>query len=207
MSFVDAGAADDPHAPSTCRALAEMAAELAARARELPVPDALPVARLPATLLPAAHNALFDLAAPGGEWIDARAARARAVLDRGEHMTVMHSDFSCANVRVVGGRVAAIYDMDSVCWIDEARCVASMAVHFTYAGDPPWTWPSRDEARAFVAAYEAARGRPFDRAERARLDAAAIYALAYTARCEHGHPGNAGAMRAILADAPDAYFE
>ncbi|HET9991769.1 MAG TPA: hypothetical protein VFQ65_24740, partial [Kofleriaceae bacterium] len=66
--------------------------------------------------------------------------------------------------------------------------------------------PSREQARAFVAAYEVARGRPFERAERTRLDAAAIYALAYTARCEHGH-ARPGAMSAALAAAPDRYFE
>ena len=125
----------------------------------------------------------------------------------------MHSDVSCANLRVVGGRVAAIFDVDSLCLIDEPRCVASMAVHYTYTGDAPlpsgepaWAFPSRDEARAFVAAYEVARGRPFDRAERARLDAGAIYALAYTSRCEVGHSGEGG-MCAELRAAPDAYFD
>jgi hypothetical protein len=208
MAFVDPGVQDDPHAPATCVALAETAVRIATRARELPAADALPVVRLPATLLPPPHNALFDHSAPGGEWIDARAARARAVLEAGERFAVMHADISCANVRVVGGRVAAIYDMDSVCWIDEARVIGSIAVHFTYAGDLPSAWPSRDEARAFVAAYEVARGRPFERAERARLDAAAIYAIAYTARCAHVlGDGNPGVMGAKLADAPDAYFD
>jgi len=106
---------------------------------------------------------------------------------------------------VAGGAVAAVYDMDSVAWIDELRCVASVAVHFTYTGER-WTWPSRDEARAFVVDYEATRGRAFTAAERRRLDAAAIYALAYTARCEHGIADSDRAMCALLAAAPDAYF-
>jgi hypothetical protein len=130
------------------------------------------------------------------------------LLATGATPTAMHADFSCANVVVAGGRVAAIYDADSVCVVDEPRVVASAAVHYTYTSVAPWIWPSREQARAFVAAYEAARGQPFDRAERARLDAAAIYALAYTARCEHGHAGGpTGMMCAMLAAAPDCYFE
>ncbi|MBV8756381.1 MAG: hypothetical protein JO257_03835 [Deltaproteobacteria bacterium] len=212
MSFVDPGAADDPHAPATAVAMATEAARLSrvlsgsvgpAAGVGATLPDRT---RLPPTLFPPAHNALFDFTRPGGEWIDRRAAAARAVLDQGITPTAMHCDFSCANVRVVGGRVAAIYDVDSVCVIDEPRCVASMAVHYTYTGDYPWTWPSREQARTFVAAYEAARGTPFTAAERARLNAGAIYALAYTSRCEHGHAGAAG-MCEVLASAPERYFD
>lgn len=203
MSYVDPGVADDPHAPATG---ATMAAE-AARLSRLLAGHALPDrTHLPATLLPPAHNALFDFTRPGGEWIDRRAAAARAVLEQGVTPAAMHSDFSCANARVVGGRLAALYDMDSTCLIDEPRCLASMAIHYTYTGES-WTWPSREEACAFVAAYEAARGRPFTAAERARLNAGAIYAFAYTARCEHGHTAGPGQMCEALATAPDAYFE
>jgi hypothetical protein len=120
---------------------------------------------------------------------------------------VGHGDVSAANVRVSDGTIAAVYDMDSVARIDEMRAVASAAVHFTYAGDPPWTWPTRDEACAFLADYAAARGRPLDRAERARADAAAIYAMAYTARGEHALGGDDTSMRDALRAAPDAYFE
>jgi hypothetical protein len=101
------------------------------------------------------------------------ARAARAVLDEVAPVpVVMHTDFSCANVHVVDGAIAAVFDMDSVAWIDEARCVASVAVHFTYTGDT-WQWPSRDETRAFVAEYEAARG-PFTTAEHRRIDGARV---------------------------------
>lgn len=203
MSYVDAGPADDAHAPATAAAMAAEAARLSRLLAGHALPDRT---RLPATLLPPAHNALFDFARPGGEWIDRRAAAARAVLDQGCTPAAMHGDFSCANVRVVGSRVAAIYDMDSVCLIDEPRCLASMAVHYTYTGDH-WTWPSRDEGRELAAAYETARGRPFTAEERARLNAGAIYALAYTARCEYGHTAGPGRMCEALAAAPDAYFD
>jgi hypothetical protein len=38
---------------------------------------------------------------------------------------------------------------------------------------------------AFLADYEAARGAPFDGEEHAAARAALVYAMAYTARCEH----------------------
>jgi hypothetical protein len=207
LAWLDAPAPDDAHAPSTRRALAEGLARIAALGRSLSpaVQHRLPRSRLPATVFALPHNALFNLDAPGGEWIDARARRARAILDEAGPPAVMHTDFSCANIRVAGGAIAALYDMDSVAWIDEPRCVASAAVHFTYTGEN-WTWPSRDEARAFAAGYEAARGRPFTVAERRRLDAGAIHAMAYTARCEHGLGEPRRAMGDALAAAPDDYL-
>jgi hypothetical protein len=51
--------------------------------------------------------------------------------------------------------------------------------------EPPAT-PTKDEALAFMADYEAAReGGPFTAAQRVRARAALVYAMAYTARCEH----------------------
>jgi streptomycin 6-kinase len=130
--------------------------------------------------------------------VDDRARAARHILDEPAPVVPMHTDISCANVVVSGGRVAAIFDADSVCLTDEMRTLASAAVHYTYTGTS-WTWPSRDQARAFVASY-----RTLDRAEWRRLDAAAIYALAYTARCEHSLGG--GPLIEQLAAAPDAYL-
>jgi hypothetical protein len=207
MDALPARPADEPHLPGVRRALATLTANIAAHGVSLHGRDELPRSRLPsATVFQPPHNALFDFTRPGGEWIDGRARAARAVLDACENPVVMHSDISCANVRVTNGRVVAVYDMDSVSWVDEMRCLASIAVHFTYAGDPPWTLPSCDEARAFVDDYVAARGRPLTADERRRLDAAAIYAMAYTARCELGHDTTTTQMCTLLAAAPDAYL-
>jgi hypothetical protein len=188
MSYVEPGVPDDPHAAGTRRALASGLAQVAELGRTLDAGTraSLPRSGLPPTVFPPPHNALFDLERAGGEWIDERARSARAILDElTPAPLVMHTDFSCANVRVIGGAVAAVFDMDSVAWIDEARCVASAAVHFTYTGET-WRWPTRDEACAFVADYEAARDCPFTPAEHRRIDAAMVYAMAYTARCEYG---------------------
>ena len=71
--------------------------------------------------------------------------------------------------------------------------------------------PSQDEARAFVEEYETFRGKAFTRDERATIAAAATYALAYSARCEHcidprteGFPP--GSPRAALARYGDRYL-
>jgi hypothetical protein len=197
LSWLDPGPPDDPGAPSTRRALAAMLARSVELGAALSAQEPLPRATLPpGDVFPAPHNALFDFTRPDGAWIDDHARRARAILDEPIAPIVMHTDASCANVRVVAGALAAVYDMDSVAWIDEHRCVASAAVHFTYTGEAGWRWPTRDEALAFIADYEARRGRALDRR---RLDAAMIYAMAYTARCELSFDG-IGAMGRALAD-------
>jgi hypothetical protein len=213
MSYLDGAQPDDAHSPEVRRAMARMVAEITRLAAPLRDTPDLPVSHLPNRLWPRPHNVLFDLEAPGGEWIDERARAARAVLDAASPPPVVaHTDFSAANVRVRDARVFAIYDMDSIALVDEVRSVASMAVHYTYTGAEGETRTSRDQARAFIADYEQARGTPFTPAERARLDAGAIYAIAYTARAEHSiDPLGTwidGSMRARLREAPPrGYFE
>jgi ethanolamine ammonia-lyase small subunit len=70
--------------------------------------------------------------------------------------------------------------------IDELRCLGSVAVHFAYTGEAGSRWPTRDQARAFIADYEAARDIVFTAGDHARIAAAMTYAIAYTARCEGG---------------------
>ncbi|MEZ4311183.1 MAG: hypothetical protein R3F14_24335 [Polyangiaceae bacterium] len=45
--------------------------------------------------------------------------------------------------------------------------------------------PTLDEMRAFVTDFESHRQAPFTSSERPLLSAAAVYAMAYTARCNH----------------------
>ena len=213
MSYIEGRRADDPHLPAVRRAMAETCAALVRQLFAFRSTPGVPARRLPADRLwPSPHNVLFDLSAPGGEWIDARARAARKILDaRPPTFILAHTDVSGANTRVVSGRVVAMYDMDSIALVDEARALASIAVHHTYTPDRGrWVWPSRAQARAFLADYERARGTPFSPPERERLDAGAIYALAYTARAELSlHPAQRDeeGMRARLRQAPDrGYF-
>lgn len=206
MGYLPAPPVADAHAPAVRHALVRAFARVVELGPALASRERLPRRTLPASLFHEPHNALFDFTAPGGEWIDARARAARAVLDaHGAPPVVMHTDFSCTNAIVEGDRVVAVYDLDSVAWMDELHGLAQLAVHYTYTGGPASTLPSRDEARAFVADYLAVRGRTLAPEERAVLDAAAIYALAYTARCAH-QPGRTTEPGARLAAAPDAYF-
>ena len=207
MAYLDGTGAEDSREPRVRRAMAGMLAEIARVAAPLRDTPFLPLSRPPDGLWPVPHNVLFDLATPGGEWIDHRARLARSVLDASSPAPILfHTDFSAANVRVRDGRVCAIYDMDSVALIDEMGGLAATAVHHTYTGAEQESRTTREQARAFVAEYEVARGRALTDLERERLNAAAIYAMAYTARCEHsGDPSGANmqrSMRAVLHQAP-----
>jgi hypothetical protein len=189
---------DDPQLPGTRHALAGFLARTRTLGATLPMRHRLLRSTLPAdAVFPPPHNALFDFSTPGGAWIDEHARRTRAILDEPMPLVVMHADVSCANIRVAGGAVVAAYDMDSLAWIDEARCLGSVAVHFTYTGEAGFRWPSREQALAFVDDYEAARGAAFTARERERIEAAMTYAIAYTARCERGEGAMADQLKSL----------
>jgi hypothetical protein len=86
-----------------------------------------------------------------------------------------------------------VYDWDSVAVDLEPILVGEAARSFTATWylDVP-IMPSPEEAAAFVREYEQARGRAFAPAARETLRAAALYATAYTARCEHARDPRAG---------------
>jgi hypothetical protein len=95
------------------------------------------------------------------------------------HWSVKHFRFRWPEVRT-------IYDWDSLCLDSEPSLVAGAAVHFPYTEvfDVPRV-ASLDEVRAFVAEYERERAAPFTPDEGRAVAAAAVHALAYTARFEH----------------------
>ena len=97
-----------------------------------------------------------------------------------------------------------VYDWDSLVLDNECILVGAAATHF------PVTWylpvrltPTPEEAAQFVREYEDARGASFTRAEHRQIAAAATYAIAYTARCEHAIDPQgtryAGSFREALA--------
>ena len=89
-------------------------------------------------------------------------------------------------MRMGPGGVAVLYDWDSVFLDREAFTLGYAAAHFpvTWELDVPET-PAISEVAAFVHDYEQARGVALTRPELAEVQAAATYARAYKARCEH----------------------
>jgi hypothetical protein len=182
--LLDAGDRRDAHDPSVRAAMARMLARLIESAPDVGGLDGGRLVEAQA-LWPQPHSRIFDFEATrdGTEWIDAFAERARSrpVSDP----VVGHSDWSVKQFRFVGDEISAIYDWDSLVRADEPRIVGQAAATF------PATWylpvgilATPDEARAFVAEYEDARGRAFTREERVRLAHAATFVVAYGARCE-----------------------
>jgi Phosphotransferase enzyme family len=192
--MIDTGTYADAHFPTIRRIMAEKLAQLASMTRDIrntaglqstalgrPLPESF--------LWPKPHSRIFDFAATttGAEWIDALARRARQELAQGVgEMVIGHTDWSVKHFRFQDDRVCVIYDWDSLALERETVIVGEAARGFTM------TWhldvlitPTPDEARSFVEEYETFRGKRFTRDERATIAAAATYALAYGARCEH----------------------
>lgn len=165
-------------------------------------------------LWPEPHNVLFDFEATteGAEWIEEMAAQAKRALDSFDGRVVVgHTDWSVDQMRFKGGEVSVVYDWDSVRPEREVVVVGTAVATFTA------TWrfgvpnpPRPEETWAFVEEYEAARQSGFSGEERAAIAAAAVYVMAYTARCEHAlDPGGenlSGSFREVLPSHIEAYF-
>ncbi|MHB8595985.1 MAG: phosphotransferase [Ktedonobacteraceae bacterium] len=222
--LIDTGVYADAHDPIIRRAMAEMLAQLADVTRDIRnTPDLQSTARsqrLPEGILwPTPHSRIFDFEATtsGAEWIDALALKARQELAHGVgEMVIGHTDWSVKHFRFQdgqNGKVCVIYDWDSLALERETVIVGEAARGFTMTWylDVPIT-PSQDEARAFVAEYETCRGKTFTKDERATIAAAATYAFAYGARCEHCiNPRTGdfppGSHREALASYGDRYLK
>jgi aminoglycoside phosphotransferase (APT) family kinase protein len=139
---------------------------------------------------PAPHDARFDFAActAGTAWIDTLAAAARQRNDEQVGETVVgHTDWKVGHLRFDDrGQVVAVFDWDSLALTHEPAVVGEAAHAFCadWEAENYICTPTIDEALAFIADYEAARGRPFSAEEGSACHAAFVYACAYTARCE-----------------------
>ena len=188
-----AGDRADGRAPATARALAVGLAELLRATRDLvPLPQvgSNPLQPVPGgPLWGEPHDLRFDFeaSAGGAEWIDELAARAKAVLAAADlPQVIAHLDWRVENVAFAEGRLAAIYDWDSLALAPEAVAVGQASAQFS----TDWSigfesLPSMDEMRSFVRSYESHLGRRFDADEWAALEAANLLLCAYGARCEH----------------------
>lgn len=194
-TLLASGAWADPHASVTRVAMAGALARLAAAGRSLVGVVELgagPMEMSPDALLPTPHDPRFDFAADsaGARWIDRLAEHARDVQRAGltRDLVVGHTDWRVQNMRFDDrGQVCAVYDWDSLRVLPEPMLAGKQAANFTtdWSRELDRQYPTIEEALAFIAAFEAARGGPFDERQRRMARASLVHALAYIARCEH----------------------
>ena len=139
-------------------------------------------------LYPQPHARIFDFkaTAAGAEWIDDFARRARRAENHEGVPVLGHTDWRVEHLRFRDHAIVATYDWDSLGFLPETALVGGSAHGFT----ADWSRdvrriPTPDDIRAYVADYEASRGRTFSRRERSAVLTRCVYAIAYSARCQH----------------------
>jgi hypothetical protein len=201
-AFKADGLVRDGHDPVVRRALAHglcrVSKDLAPCLRRA----GLEAIELPADALwPTPHSRLFDFAATthGAGYIDDLARAARRRMEPVGRRVITHSDWRAEHVRFQADAIVVAYDWESLRVQFEPAAVGATAHMFCadWSRDDIDQAPSLDEARAFVADYESARGLVFTPEERRQCGAWFAYQVAYTARCGHasgvdvrGQPGN-----------------
>jgi hypothetical protein len=191
--YVERGSTRDGHEPKVRTALAaalhSIVQTLEPFVAESGLPPILLGARPAGALWPKPHSAMFDLEATraGAEEIDAIAVQALPLLQPEGRSVLGHSDWRAEHVHFEGDTPVAGFDWDSLCKESEAALVGAIAHAFCADWSRPGhiQAPTLDESRAFVSAYEQARGVPFAGAERRLCGAAFAYGVAYSARCGH----------------------
>jgi Phosphotransferase enzyme family len=143
----------------------------------------------PGQLYPTPHSPIFDLAGTSGgaEWID-DIARAAWRQRESHHLplVIAHMDWSARNVRVDRHGISAVYDWDSLSLAPEAVAAGQSAATWRSTGeDDDRRAPDGDEIDRFLRAFGVARGAAFSASEWSAARGAAVWVMAYSARCEH----------------------
>jgi hypothetical protein len=82
--------------------------------------------------------------------------------------------------------LVAVYDWDSISVASEAVAAGQAAATWRSTGETlDVRAPDAEEIERFLAAFAVARGTPFSTHEHEVACAAAVWVMAYTARCEH----------------------
>ena len=115
-------------------------------------------------------------------WLDDLARRVRLRLARYRAPAVIgHADWESQNVRWLGARLHVVHDWDSVAALPEA-VIAGLASAVYPADGAPAAAATLDESRAFLHAYERARGRPWSVDDRQAAWAAGLWVRAFNAK-------------------------
>jgi hypothetical protein len=147
-----------------------------------------------------ALDGLDQSAVPG--YVVDTAARVRTRLLAADLPCVLgHADFEAQNLRWRDGEVWAVHDWDSLAWLPEAALAGAACGSFASAS-PPTLAPIESSA-AFLAAYQALRGRRFTVREREVAWAASLWPAAHNARWEALHGDTPVAGAALLAQAAE----
>jgi hypothetical protein len=135
------------------------------------------------------HSPLFDfeVTARGAEWIDDLARRALVAREVDQiDPVIAHTDWSARNVRFDEQQLLAVYDWDSLALVRESTALGQAAITWSVTADPGGTtFPEWTDVLAYMDDYQHARKRPLTPDQLRSARAAALYTLAYTARCEH----------------------
>ncbi|MGH2893815.1 MAG: phosphotransferase, partial [Solirubrobacteraceae bacterium] len=186
--LLDRGARADARDPCIRRQMAFMLARQVNLSRRFVSLDGLKPSLLaspsPEALWPEPHESRFDFVASSGgaEWIDELAWSARERLaDITEDRVVAHADWRAEHMRFEGEEIVATYDWQSLAVGSEPALLGQIGYGFTtdWSIEQARRTPTVEEFRAFIADYEAARGRDFSPAERQTVDAAWVVATAY----------------------------
>jgi Phosphotransferase enzyme family len=143
----------------------------------------------PGQIYPTPHSPIFDLAGTSGgaQWIDdiARSAwRQRESHDLPQ--VIAHMDWSARNVRFDQFGISAVYDWDSLSLAPEAVAAGQSAATWRSTGEAEDRHaPGADEIDRFLHSFGAARGTPLSASEWSAARGAAVWVMAYAARCEH----------------------
>lgn len=191
--YVERGSTRDGHEPAVREGIATALHWIVKTLEPFVVTSTLPPGLLgprpSGGLWPKPHSAMFDLEATraGAEEIDAIALRALPALRPAGRSVLGHTDWRAEHVHFEGDTPVAAFDWDSLCKESEAALVGAIAHAFCADWSRPGhvQAPTLDESRAFVGAYEQARGASFEAAERRLCGAAFAYGIAYSARCGH----------------------
>jgi hypothetical protein len=106
----------------------------------------------------------------------------RRLLAGGLPCVLGHADFEAQNLRWHGRQVWTVHDWDSLAWQPEAALAG--AASGSFASDGPPTLAPIESSEAFLATYQARRGRLFTAVEQEIAWAASVWMAAYNAREE-----------------------